>query len=114
MTMFDPHSRRRNDTYRRPDEIGGFGPQFGFAAATLGVFAAWTGAVHTLPSHYVMPIVATLLFILAALFSLVAWRRGRQDPSNVTYWDVAGALTLIGLCATATIDGEQVQRIVAA
>ena len=35
-----------------------------------------------------------------------------MDPDNVTYADVAGALTLIGLCAAATIDPEQMVRLV--
>jgi len=33
---------------------------------------------------------------LAAVVGVIAWLRGRMDPDNVTYTDVAGALTLIG------------------
>ena len=51
-----------------------------------------------------MPAVATLLLVLAAGFAVVAWRQRSEDPARVTYTDVAGALTLIGLCAAATID----------
>ena len=34
-----------------------------------------------------------------------------MNPDNVTYRDVAGALTLIGLCAAATIDSDQMMRL---
>jgi len=106
MAMFNPRSRHRTD------EAHGVGPQLSFAAATFAGFTAWAGAVHTLPPDYAMPIVATLMLVLAAYFSLVAWRRRGDDPNNVTYWDVAGALTLIGLFVAATIDPDQLVRIV--
>ena len=35
-----------------------------------------------------------------------------MNPANVTYADVAGALTLIGLFAAATIEPEQLVRLV--
>ena len=60
-----------------------------------------------------MPAVATLLLVLAAGFAVVAWRQRSEFPARVTYTDVAGALTLIGLCAAATIDPDQMVRIVA-
>ena len=59
-----------------------------------------------------MPLVSTLLLVLAASFGATAWWRGWMDPDGVTYRDVAGALTLIGLCAAATIEPEQMMRIV--
>ena len=59
-----------------------------------------------------MPVVATLFLAFAATFGAIAWRRGRMDAGDVTYRDVAGALTLIGLCAAATIDPEQMMRLV--
>ena len=59
-----------------------------------------------------MPLVSTLLLALAAAFGAAAWWRGWMDPGGVTYRDVAGALTLIGLCAAATIEPDQMLRIV--
>jgi hypothetical protein len=35
-----------------------------------------------------------------------------MNRNQVTYADVAGALTLIGLCAAATIDPDQMVRLV--
>ena len=74
-------------------------------------FAAWVRRAAMLPPDAVMPVVSTLLLVLAAVFALIAWRHGRMDPDNVTYRDVAGALTLIGLCAAATIDSDQMMRL---
>ena len=95
----------------RSDPLG-IGPQLGFAAATLAGFAAWSGLVVTLPSMWVMPVIATMFLAFAAGFAAVAWRHRGEDPTRVTYADVAGALTLIGLFAASTIDPDQLVRIV--
>jgi hypothetical protein len=58
-----------------------------------------------------MPVVATVFLAFAVAFGALAWWRGRMDESGITYRDVAGALTLIGICAAATIDSEQMIRI---
>jgi len=90
----------------------GIGPELAFAGATFAGFAAWGASKGTLPPDLVMPVVATLFLVFAAALAVVAWRHRRMDPSHVTYADVAGALTLIGLCAAATIDPEQMVRLV--
>ena len=86
-------------------------PQLGFAAAMIACAAAWITAKAMLPPDAVMPMVSTLLLILAGAFALIAWCHGSMNPNNVTYRDVAGALTLIGLCAAATIDSDQMMRL---
>ena len=90
----------------------GIGPQLVFAAAILASVAVWIGLTMTPPTDLVLPWVATLLLVFAAGLAVVAWRRGGEDPTRVTYADVAGALTLIGLCVAATIDPDQLVRIV--
>jgi hypothetical protein len=91
----------------------GIGPQLGFAAATLSGFAAWSGLVMTTSRDLAMPVLATLFFLFAATFAFNAWRRrGLEDPLRVTYADVAGALTLIGLFAASTIDPDHLVRTV--
>jgi hypothetical protein len=87
------------------------GPQVGFAATMIAGAAAWIVAKTMLPPDAVMPLVSTLLLALAAAFALIAWRQRSMSPENVSYRDVAGALTLIGLCAAATIDSDQVMRL---
>lgn len=91
---------------------GVLGPHLGYVAAILAGVAVWGLSRVTLQADLVMPLVSTLLFALAALFGAAAWWRGWMDPNGVTYRDVAGALTLIGLCAAATIEPDQMLRIV--
>lgn len=93
-------------------ESAGIGPRLGFAGAILAGVAAWSLSKATLPPDAVMPVVSTLLLVLAAAFAMIAWQRRAADPNDVTYTDVAGALTLIGLCAAATIDPDQMVRLV--
>ena len=99
----------------RPDRSNdhvGIGPELAFAGATFAGFAAWGAARASLPPDLVMPAITTLFLVLAAFLGVVAWRHRGMDPNHVTYADVAGALTLIGLCAAATIDPEQMVRLV--
>jgi hypothetical protein len=91
----------------------GIGPQLAFAAAIFAGLVAWIGLLMTLAADLVVPMVATLLFVFAAALAGVAWLRGSANHANVTYADVAGALTLIGICVAATIEPEQLARIVA-
>ncbi len=89
------------------------GPEVTFAAAVLIVFAALAACWRTLPSDLVLPVISTLLFVLASLVALVAsrWERASQQ-SETTYWDVAGALTFIGVCVASQIDPDQMVRLV--
>jgi hypothetical protein len=112
MRLRKPHYGEDRNWPRAGDRTEGYGPQFGFAAATFAGFAAWTGSVATLPPGFAAPIVTTVFLVMAGVFGLVAWRCRNDDPFNVTYTDVAGALTLIGLCASATIDPDPLLRLV--
>ncbi len=69
-------------------------------------------AARTLPEGWAIPLGATLLFVLAGAMALLAWRRRESNPLQVNCWDVAGALTLIGICAAATIEPEQLVSLV--
>ena len=109
---------RRKSPTASPERWGrhraraGFGPQALFAAAAVAGLALWVASRALLSPDAVVPVVATLFLALAAVVGVIAWHRGRMNPDNVTYTDVAGALTLIGLCAAATIDPEQMVRLV--
>lgn len=87
------------------------GPELAFTSATFAGFAAWAASSVTLPPGLIMPAVATVFLAFAAALAMVAWHR-EVDPDQVTYTDVAGALTLIGVCAAATIDPYQLVRLV--
>jgi|SRR5262245_7542004 len=91
----------------------GFGPQQVFAAAAVAGFALLVASRALLSPDAVVPVVATVFLTLATVIGVIAWCGGRMNPDNVTYTDVAGALTLIGVCAAATIDPEQMVRLVA-
>ena len=91
----------------------GIGPQLTFAAAIFVGLAVWTGLSTTLTADLVVPIMATLSFGFAAALAIVASLRGCENPACVTYADVAGAITLIGVCIAATIEPEQMLRIFA-
>ena len=101
----------RSALWDRQRERSEIGPQLAFAGAILLVVATLGVSRALLSPDAVVPAVSTLLLVLAAICGVIAWRRGRMNPGNVTYTDVAGALTLIGLCAAATIDPEQMIRL---
>jgi prepilin signal peptidase PulO-like enzyme (type II secretory pathway) len=108
MTMYNPAGRvaHRNG----PSALG---PQVTFVVAVLTSFAALTVCTITLPEDLAFPLTSTVLFVLAGLIALIAWGRGpASDRDTVTYWDVAGALTFIGIFAASQIDPDQMLRVV--
>ena len=88
------------------------GPELAFGGAVFASFAAWGASTVTLPPDLIMPVVATLFLGFAAVLAMFGRRIRDPDSGQVTYADVAGALTLIGLCAAATIDPDQMVRLV--
>jgi hypothetical protein len=89
------------------------GPQSGFAAGIFIALAVWVTSKATLAPELVMPLLVGVFLILAGTFAMMArWSRSFDHAENVTYADVAGALTLIGLCVGATIDPDQIVRLV--
>ena len=108
--------RRRNIAISGPakrsahrSRLADLGPPVTFAATVLAAFAA----MALLPGNWVMPAISTLFLVLAALIALVAWLLGPSfEHGTVSYWDVAGALTLFGIFAGALIDPDQLLRLV--
>jgi hypothetical protein len=84
------------------------GPQIVF----VGALAAAVATAAVLDQSLSLPAVSTLLFVLAAAVALIAWRRPRRGP-RLSYWDVAGVLTFIGICVAAAIEPDQMVRLVA-
>jgi len=81
------------------------------AAATFAVFA-WT-----LPFALVLPLFSVAAIAgaaaVASLAVSLAWTQPRgprqtRITSRITYWDIAGALTLVGIVAALLSDPEQV------
>jgi hypothetical protein len=88
------------------------GPQIAFLGSAVGIAALWILAGGWLQRDLVIPVVSTATLALAAAFALFAWWRRAEDPTQVTYGDVAGALVLVGLCAAATIEPDHLVRAV--
>jgi hypothetical protein len=76
-------------------------------AAALAVVAI-AAAASALPMPLILPVGSVLLLLLACSVAFIAARAPRLEPGRVSYWDVSGALTLIGICAALLSEPEQV------
>ena len=105
----------RNPTHRfaRTDQPSDVGPVVTFAATVVVTFAALAAAAATLPRDAIMPAVSLLFFMFAGITALAAWHLG-QTPRHraLSYWDVAGALTLFGIFAGMLTEPEQIVRLI--
>jgi hypothetical protein len=92
------------------------GPEITFAATVLTGFAAMAAGTAVLASDLVLPVASTLFFALALLAVLIALIASHgqhaRGTDHITYWDVAGALTLFGICVASQIDPDQMVRLV--
>jgi len=78
------------------------------AVAVVGTLATGTIA-WTAPSPLVLPIISVMAVIAAATAAAIAWLTAqRLIAAGVTYWDIAGALTFIGIFAALLSDAGQV------
>lgn len=91
---------------------GASGPTITFSAALLIAFAVLILATATLPKDFALAVISSLFFSLAALVALIAWVFRKEDERTVSYWDVAGALTLFGICAGTLMDSDQLVRLI--
>lgn len=97
----------------RSDHAGApWGPRAVFVGTVVVGFAAWGIIQATATPDLVMPLVATLFFVLAVVVGPLAWLRRGMSPLDVTYTDVVGALTLVGVFAAAAIEPEQMVRLI--
>src|SRR5262249_31535885 len=100
----------------QPAGLRARGPQITFAATVLAGFAAMAASTVVLASDLVLPVASTLFFalaLLAVLIGLIASHgRRAREADHLTYWDVAGALTLFGICVASQIDPDQMVRLV--
>lgn len=89
------------------------GPPVAFAGSIFLVLAAYAASNWLVSPDLVIPVVVTLLFVLAGIAALSAWQTSAgTDVRRLTYWDVAGALTFIGIVLSALIDPDQMLRFV--
>jgi hypothetical protein len=77
-------------------------------AALGAALAAFATALFLLPAALVFPVTAAGLVLAAATFALIAWVSPPEvGTTRLLYWDVAGALTVLGLCAALFGEPEQ-------
>lgn len=108
MAITDPANRLAHRSDARAQ-----GPRVVFAAVILIAFAGSTVSTTILPRDLVLPAVSTLFFVLAAAVALVGWAcRQASERAPLTYWDVAGVLTFVGIFAAALIEPDQLVRLV--
>jgi hypothetical protein len=76
----------------------------------LAVSLAGGGAIcalaWTLPLPLVLPAIGVLATLAAVIVGFVAWFATQHHKAFLTYWDVAGALTLIGVFAALLSEPE--------
>ena len=88
------------------------GPSLTFFAAIAATASVAGTAGRVLSPDHMLPLIAASLFVFAAASAVFGWRQRKARPNAaLTYWDVAGALTLIGVCAAALVDPEQMVRV---
>jgi hypothetical protein len=98
------HMRRRRQG-RRSDVVG---PNLTAGFAGLLLLAAFVAAAGSLPRPLIVPTLSVTALGIAAAVAFIAWRRPMQrDAKYVTYWDVVGALTFLGMCAAALSEPDQ-------
>jgi Flp pilus assembly protein TadB len=84
------------------------GPQRLLLAMSTLIAAAAAASMMWLPGALVLPALSVAILMAAGMCGVTAWWRAeRRRPDRVGTWDVAGALTLIGVCAALLGDPEQ-------
>ena len=82
------------------------GPQFTAAMLLLAGAATAGTSIMALPAPLVLPAIGVLATLGAMAMALIAWSAAKQIGEALTYWDIAGALTLIGVFATLLSEPE--------
>lgn len=93
-------------------KAGAHGPAAAFGTTVLLALAALTVAALALPKDFALAAASSAFFAFAAIVALIAWRFGRTDDKSLSYWDVAGALTLFGICAATLMDSDQLVSLI--
>lgn len=83
------------------------GPQTLAFTTLLAGFGAFGLLVLFLPPPLILPALSTLLLAAAGGIALIAWRRPCPHQSMLSYWDLAGAVTFIGIAAALMSEPDQ-------
>jgi hypothetical protein len=90
------------------------GPIVGISLATGLLIAALSLSAWTLPPVFTLPIVCLAALVTAAAAAAFAWKSRVGDQAHPTYWDIAGALTFVGMCAAMLSESDQLWALLEA
>lgn len=96
------------DTQATPQPIGPV-HLFVLAVGVSALTAAYASRAISPDALY--PVICATLFVSAAILAAIGWRQRNAKPAFVTYWDVSGALTLIGCAAAMMTEPESVMQL---
>ena len=84
------------------------GANLALIASGAVLSAALLVSAWMLPTQLVLPIVCLAALAAACLIGVVAWNSPTRDGPRPNYWDIAGALTFIAMCAAILSEPDQV------
>ena len=84
-----------------------YGLGIALAAALASAGAVLIAALFLLPSGLVFPVTAFGLVLGGGTFALIAWASPREVTNRLVFWDIAGAVTVLGFCAALLGEPEQ-------
>jgi hypothetical protein len=92
-----------------------FSPSLAFGVSIVGAFSMAAASRYFLPAELIVPVTASFLLALAAALAFAGWHQRQEIISErLTCWDVAGALTFIGIGLSSLIDPEHLMPLVEA
>lgn len=83
------------------------GPEMLGGATLAGGIAVFGLLLWLLPAPLILPAISVLLLVVAGAIALIAWRRPSPRQSQLGYWDLAGAITFIGIAAALLSEPDQ-------
>ncbi|HEY7458381.1 MAG TPA: hypothetical protein VH765_06485 [Xanthobacteraceae bacterium] len=101
------------DPMPREATAGGLvsGVNLALFVASSAVTATFLVSLWTLPPQLVLPSICLAAVATACVIGLTAWRARAITARHPSYWDVAGALAFIGMCAAILSEPDQVLRL---
>ncbi len=84
------------------------GPKFTLTIALILGILLFATTMWYLPHPIVLPILSVAAIVGAIIVALIAWlSKRRETAADLSYWDVVGAMTMVGICAALLSDPEQ-------
>jgi hypothetical protein len=107
-----PHARRHEEDvmpahFRRAVPPALTGPESLALATLLTGLVVFGLLLWLLPAPLILPALSALLIAAACAVAILAWRAPRLRPAQLGYWDLAGALTFIGIVAALLGEPDQ-------